>query len=123
MGHAGSDVQSVYLSDNDIDAMHHHDPLLYTARILIDNNIYQADEIITLYKQMAEDVEQEAKNAIIRPKLTTSDDIKASLIPPKRSHNFTESHTNALNLMLTKLYQWLGISIMHFTMHCTHIQT
>ncbi len=85
MGHAGSDVQSSYLSDAQIAEMNAKDPLLHSARLLLDHRILTSEDIITLYQQIAKEVEEEAARAITRPKLSSANDVMASIVPPARS--------------------------------------
>ena len=40
MGHAGSDLEFSYRSLEEIEDTEFNDPLLHSARILIENNIY-----------------------------------------------------------------------------------
>ena len=51
MGHAGSDIESSYLSINEIEETEKNDPLLHSARIMIDNSLLSSDEILGLYEQ------------------------------------------------------------------------
>ena len=50
MGHAGSDIESSYLSISQIEETEKNDPLLHSARIILDNKCLSADEIIDLYE-------------------------------------------------------------------------
>ncbi len=83
MGHAGSDAQTAYLERQAIEAMEAQDPLLHTARLLIDNAVLDAAQICELYEAMRERTARVAEQAIKRPKLKTSEQVMASLIPPK----------------------------------------
>lgn len=83
-GHAGADVQSVYMSQSEIDAIEASDPLLHTARRLIENGISTANDVLKIYKDTDQRVARAAEYAVKRPKLKTSDQVRASLIPPMR---------------------------------------
>jgi 2-oxoisovalerate dehydrogenase E1 component len=83
MGHAGSDAQTAYLAQQAIDAAEAQDPLLHTARLLIDNGVMSASQIGELYEAMRERTARVAEQVIQRPKLQTAKQVMASLIPPK----------------------------------------
>ncbi len=81
MGHAGSDVESGYRSLKEIEDIEAQDPLLHSARILIDNGILTPRETCDLYLAVEERIARVAEQVIFRPKLKSRDDVKASLIP------------------------------------------
>ncbi len=83
-GHAGSDVQTAYMPKEDVEAGEAQDPLLYTARTLIEQVGLSADDVLAIYNQTGETVERVSAQAARRPKLETSADVMASIIPPKR---------------------------------------
>lgn len=80
-GHAGSDVETAYLSREQLEANEAQDPLLHTARILIDNNILGAEEVCSLDSATEERVARIAELVIKRPKLKTSAAIMSSIAP------------------------------------------
>ncbi|MFT4924439.1 MAG: 2-oxoisovalerate dehydrogenase E1 component [Phenylobacterium sp.] len=81
LGHAGSDAEFTYRSKADIDANERQDPLLHTARILLENNILTAAQICDIYSDMEQQIAHIAQEVIKRPRLTTAEQVKASLIP------------------------------------------
>ncbi len=81
-GHAGSDAQLAYLSKQEIELAESHDPLLYSAAILIENNILKPQQILDIYHAMGQQTERVAGEVIKRPKLITPEDVMQSLIPP-----------------------------------------
>ncbi len=83
-GHAGADAQHVYLNMKDIEATEANDPLLYSARLLIDNGVLNAAQVLDIYNGTAERVARAAEEAIKRPKMKTAADVMASIIPPKK---------------------------------------
>jgi len=83
-GHAGADVQTAYLSRKEIEDAEANDPLLHSARLLVENDILTQDEILDLYREIGETVERVAQQVVKRPKLITSEQVMASLIPPKK---------------------------------------
>ena len=83
-GHAGADAQHMYMSNEDIEETEAHDPLLYSARLLIENGALTKDEVLDIYNGTGECVARTAEEAIKRPKMKTAADVMASIIPPKR---------------------------------------
>ncbi len=84
MGHAGSDAQQAYLSMKEIEAHEAQDPLLHSARILLENTILSSEQITELYQLTSERVAKVAEAAIQRPKLLSAKGVMASLTPPLR---------------------------------------
>lgn len=84
MGHAGSDLETGYRDRSEIDAEADQDPLLHTARRLIEAGVMSADDIETLYAEISGRVARAMEQATARPKLKTADEVTASLIPPAR---------------------------------------
>lgn len=84
-GHAGADAQQAYLPKSQIEADEANDPLLHSARILVENGIADRDGVLALYDAVDEQTTRAAEQAIRRPKLRNAQEVKASLIPPKRS--------------------------------------
>ncbi|OZG72366.1 MFS transporter [Hahella sp. CCB-MM4] len=84
MGHAGSDAQQAYLSMKEIEAHEAQDPLLHSARILMENGLLSSTDITSLYQSTSERVAKVAEVAIQRPKLLAAKAVMESLTPPKR---------------------------------------
>jgi len=86
MGHAGSDIESQYLTQEQIEQTEFDDPLLHSARALIENAYMQTQEIIDRYLSIADQVERSAKKLSNAPKLVSSAEVMASIIPkPKKA--------------------------------------
>jgi len=83
-GHAGADVQTAYLAKEKIEADEANDPLLHTARHLVTTRVLSASEVVALYEGVGAQTARAAEEAIKRPRLTTSDQVMGSLIPPRR---------------------------------------
>ncbi|MFT5549193.1 MAG: 2-oxoisovalerate dehydrogenase E1 component, partial [Candidatus Azotimanducaceae bacterium] len=83
-GHAGPDVQTSYLSSEQIETTESQDPLLYSAKILIDSAGLNAIEVISIYNSIGERVERAAEQVIKLPRLQTAYQVMASIVPPKR---------------------------------------
>lgn len=81
LGHAGSDAEFKYRSNKQIDENERQDPLLHTAKILLDNNILTAEQIITIYNDVAKRIEYISTEVVKRPRLETPEEVLESLIP------------------------------------------
>ncbi len=79
MGHAGSDVEVGYKSLSEIEATEFNDPLLHSARILMENGCLSADDILELYESSRAQVNHVFDAATLRPKLETAEDVMASI--------------------------------------------
>jgi len=82
MGHAGSDIESQYWTQTAIEKNELNDPLLHSARIILENKYLTAEEIILLYETVRAEVAKKAEVTIKRPRLTTAKAIMSSVIPP-----------------------------------------
>ena len=80
MGHAGSDVEVGYKSLQDIEATEFNDPLLHSARILIENNCLSSEEIVRLYESTRNQISHVFKAATLRPKLESAEKVMESII-------------------------------------------
>ncbi|HGG04998.1 MAG TPA: MFS transporter [Aliiroseovarius sp.] len=85
-GHAGADVQDAYLPRSVYEAWEAEDPLLHSARLLIETGALDADEVLTIYNDTDDRVARVAEEVVKRPRLSTSAEVMASLIPPKRRY-------------------------------------
>lgn len=84
MGHAGSDVEATYRERADIEAEADQDPLLHTARRLIDEGAMSREDVESLYASIGERVRRAMEEATTRPRLSSAAEVTASTIPPKR---------------------------------------
>ncbi|MEM9551327.1 MAG: thiamine pyrophosphate-dependent enzyme [Pseudomonadota bacterium] len=85
LGHAGSDLQQAYLDPKVFEAWEADDPLLHSARLLIDQGLLTAEEILALYGEAKDACAGIAAEIADCPRLETAEDVMASLIPPKRA--------------------------------------
>ncbi|MBO0850209.1 MAG: MFS transporter, partial [Pseudonocardia sp.] len=83
MGHAGSDVELSYRSSAEIAADHARDPLLATARLLVDSRVLAAGDVIELYERKRAQVRRLASRACGRPKLASGEEVIAPLAPAR----------------------------------------
>ncbi len=81
MGHAGSDIEIGYRSLADIEKDEFNDPLLHSARIMIDNECLTIDEIIDLYEKKRKQIDHIFHTATLKPKLDKVEDLMVPIIP------------------------------------------
>lgn len=81
MGHAGADIEASYAPIEEIEAAEAQDPLLHSARILIERCRLSADDIIQRYDDMRERVERVGAEALAKPKLETAAAVMAPIVP------------------------------------------
>ncbi|MFT4993872.1 MAG: 2-oxoisovalerate dehydrogenase E1 component [Paraglaciecola sp.] len=84
LGHAGSDSEFTYRSQQYIEANEAQDPLLFSARILLDNKLLNPEQIIDLYNNTEERIRCISQRVVTRAKLTTAAQIKQSISPSER---------------------------------------
>ena len=83
-GHAGNDVQLVYLSKDDIRRDEERDPLLSSAALLIEEGVMTAADVRREYEAIEASLLRQVELAIRRPKLKDAAAVMASIVPPKR---------------------------------------
>lgn len=88
MGHAGSDVETEYRTIAELEAVEAQDPLLSSARLLIETGVLTADDVGALYESVRRRVQQCADELGEPPKLKTAADVIRPLAPfhPQRVH-------------------------------------
>jgi 2-oxoisovalerate dehydrogenase E1 component len=81
MGHAGADVEASYSDIDTIEANEAQDPLLHSARILLQHAGLSREDIVGRYEDMRQRVERVAIEALAKPKLMTSAEVMAPIVP------------------------------------------
>jgi 2-oxoisovalerate dehydrogenase E1 component len=81
MGHAGSDVESSYRSREAIVADLRRDPLLGTARLLVDCGVLSPTDVLDRYEAMRNRVLSIAREVAELPQLHSSAQVSAPLAP------------------------------------------
>ncbi|MBI2790551.1 MAG: MFS transporter [Gammaproteobacteria bacterium] len=84
LGHAGSDIESQYRKQADIDKSEFDDPLLHSARMIYENKWLTCEEIIKLYEARRTKVQESSKRAVLAPKLRSASEVMSSIVPPRR---------------------------------------
>ncbi|MBL9051704.1 MAG: MFS transporter [Tabrizicola sp.] len=83
-GHAGADMPTTYLPREEVEAEEAQDPLLHSVRLLDQAGVMTPDQALAIYRETGARVERVAGDAVKRPRLKTSTEVMASLIPPAR---------------------------------------
>ncbi|WP_206485089.1 alpha-ketoacid dehydrogenase subunit alpha/beta [Thalassotalea sp. G2M2-11] len=81
LGHAGSDAEFVYRKEAQINANEQNDPLLHSARLLIEQQILSPQQVIHIYQSIAEQIIHVAQQVVTRPRLTSAEEVMASIAP------------------------------------------
>ncbi|MCE1178374.1 MAG: MFS transporter [Micrococcales bacterium] len=79
MGHAGTDAEVAYRSRTDIARDYERDPLLGTARLLVDAGVLTPEEVVELYEDKRSHVMGLAAQMGEEPHLTSSEEVRRPL--------------------------------------------
>ena len=90
MGHAGSDVESGYKDLKQIEEIEFNDPLLHTAKLLIENKILNKNDILNIYEESRNQIEHVFNYSKSKPKLKTAKDVMSSIIQNKKLNSIPE---------------------------------
>ncbi|TPV94425.1 MAG: MFS transporter [Myxococcales bacterium FL481] len=88
MGHAGSDTEVAYRDVAQIEATEGQDPLLHSARILIENEVLDAEQVCDLYHGVEQRVARVAQQAVRQPKLPDAAAVMASIVPKRGAYPY-----------------------------------
>ena len=86
MGHAGADAETAYLTPDQIAANHQADPLLQSARILVDEGLLTHEQILKLYQDLDNQLGAIAEHVIARPKLQSASEVMQSILPDTQNN-------------------------------------
>jgi 2-oxoisovalerate dehydrogenase E1 component len=81
LGHAGSDVELEYRPLGEVEADEARDPLLRSARELLERGLATPDEVRDVYQQARRRVGAAAEHAIAQPRLTSAEEVMQPLAP------------------------------------------
>jgi 2-oxoisovalerate dehydrogenase E1 component len=88
-GHAGADLQQSYLATSVFEEWEANDPLLHSARLLVEENILTPDAALDIYQQAEDKCARVAAEVIKQPRLSSAQDVMASITPPLRNNKPT----------------------------------
>ncbi len=80
-GHAGTDLETAYRSLDDIEAIEARDPVLNTARLLVESGAATAQELIDMTADVRERLVAIGEEVSTRRKLVTREEVMAPLAP------------------------------------------
>ncbi len=83
LGHAGSDIEAAYRTQEAIERTQADDPLLHTARELVQQGICSTKDIAQRYAQLEQDIQIKTQQALQQSPLTNAAAIAAAVIPPQ----------------------------------------
>ncbi|MEE6262229.1 thiamine pyrophosphate-dependent enzyme [Plantactinospora sonchi] len=81
MGHAGADAEVAYRTSAEINRDLARDPVVTTARLLVESGLATPEELIARYDEIGWQVRKVAEEVIGEPKLDNAADIVAPLAP------------------------------------------
>jgi 2-oxoisovalerate dehydrogenase E1 component len=81
LGHAGSDIETLYRSLDEIEGDESRDPLIRSAELLVQEGIAKPDELRELYEYTRQRMASFGDTATTRPKLETAEAIAETLAP------------------------------------------
>jgi 2-oxoisovalerate dehydrogenase E1 component len=81
MGHAGADAEVAYRAAGDIAADVARDPLVVTARLLVDAGLADPDDLVGRYDEIGWQVRKVAEEVLGEPKLRDAAEVLAPLAP------------------------------------------
>lgn len=79
MGHAGSDVESNYHSMSHIQETENNDPLLHSARLLMDHSILSSKDILDIYKSTEARIKHVSNEVVTKKPLEKIDEVATSI--------------------------------------------
>jgi 2-oxoisovalerate dehydrogenase E1 component len=82
LGHAGSDVETTYLTPEQIDANEELDPLIAFANLLLSSGASTADDLLQIHKDLERRIREAGVKATTRPKLETAAQVAEPLALP-----------------------------------------
>ncbi|WP_442930642.1 thiamine pyrophosphate-dependent enzyme [Micromonospora sp. NBC_00421] len=85
LGHAGGDVERAYRSTAEIAADEARDPVLATARLLVEAGVATGEELLARYDERGWQVRRTAEEVLDEPKLAAPAEVVAPLSPRRPS--------------------------------------
>lgn len=83
LGHAGSDIESQYNTQAEIEAREANDPLLHTAALLYHEGWMTLEAMADLYQDNRALIEAKALEAIREPRMNSAEEIMSSIVPQR----------------------------------------
>nr|HAT8714616.1 MFS transporter [Legionella jordanis] len=110
LGHAGSDIESQYNNQAEIEQREANDPLLHTARILHQQGWMSLQGMIDLYQANRALIEAKAMEAVHLPKMTSAKQVMSSILPKSRNkRGYLLPDENRRKTVFAEAYNQLSI--------------
>jgi 2-oxoisovalerate dehydrogenase E1 component len=81
MGHAGADAEVAYRTPGEIERDIARDPIVATARLLVDAGLATPEDLLTRYDEIGWQVRKVAEEVLGEPKLATAAEVVSTLAP------------------------------------------
>ncbi|HUN82448.1 MAG TPA: thiamine pyrophosphate-dependent enzyme [Phycisphaerae bacterium] len=81
LGHAGSDFEPAYHSMEEIASAEARDPLVASAKLVLDAGLMTASEMLAKYEELRTRTAKAAERVVTRPRLATKQEVMAPLAP------------------------------------------
>lgn len=84
LGHAGADYELHYRTQQEIERDEANDPLLHTAKLIIEAGYLSAEEVLKKYDEIKQEVADKAVQLRNSNHLSSAEAVMISIIPPRR---------------------------------------
>lgn len=108
LGHAGSDVETLYHDEAHIKATEAKDPLLRMTRELVETGLATGDELWRLWHDLAARIERVRVRAIQRPKLESREEVVRDLAWPDAARVQESMRANTTSTDEERALLWGG---------------
>lgn len=81
MGHDGADIEQLYRTVSEVGADLVRDPVVATARLLVEAGIATAEQVLTRYDEIGWQVRRVAEEVLAEPRLDSTSEVVACLAP------------------------------------------
>jgi 2-oxoisovalerate dehydrogenase E1 component len=85
LGHAGSDVESLYRSEKEVQEMEDRDPILSMVKDVVKGGFAKGSQLLELYNDLDARIQRIADKVVLSPKLQSAEEVMAPLLLPKPS--------------------------------------
>ncbi len=82
LGHAGSDVESLYRSEKEVEEAEGRDPVLSMVSAAVKAGYATGSELLDLYRQLDARIQRVADKMVLRPKLQSAQEVMKPLLLP-----------------------------------------
>ncbi len=84
LGHAGSDIETIYRSKKQIETNESKDPLKVTAKIILQNSFLSSEQLNDIYINTKKRIDRIAQDIINKKILESDHEIMSPILPKKR---------------------------------------